>query len=50
MFQNATCAQSVSLLQNWEMLEIAYCVFAMLQNSDVFENEVKNDKKLKVIH
>ena len=34
MFQNALCAQSVSLLQNSEM----------------FENEIKNRQKIKFTH
>ena len=43
MFQNATCTQSVYLLQNSEIHD-------MRPNFEMFLNEMKNRQKLKVIH
>ena len=51
MFQNPTCAQSVSLLQNNEMFQnttFSQNVY-LLQNGEMFENEIKNCKKFKFI-
>ena len=52
LFQIATCAQCVSLLQNSEMFQnttYAQSVH-LLQNSDIFENKIKNCQKFKFIH
>ena len=52
MFLNASCAQSVSLLQNNEMFvpkhDMRQRVY-LLQKNDMFENEKKNRQKLQVI-
>ena len=48
MFQNTTCSQSVSLLQNGEMFQNASFVQSvyLLQNSDMFEYEIKNCQQI----
>ena len=48
MFQNKTCAQSVSLLQNSEIYVPKHDMRP--KNSERFENEIKNREKLKIIH
>ena len=47
--------QSVSLLQNSEMFKKASCARSqncrmyLIENSDMFEDEIKNPQKLKII-
>ena len=52
MFQNATCAQSESLLQNIDMFENVLCAqrVYLLQNSEMFSNEIKNKQQLNLIY
>ena len=49
-FQNATCAQNVSLLQNSEMFQNTTCAQSvyLLQNSEKLDNEIQNCTRLKL--
>ena len=50
-FQNATCAQSVNLLQNSEMFENTSCVQSVyLLQSYMFQNDIKNHREMNVIY